>query len=85
MADEELSTTGLKMGMRGQHGSSLNEAVIGSRRVGMGGSACIVECSKDTRRSLFFNKFADNLVVEEFDGRPGDLLADVFLLLGLEC
>ena len=45
---------------------------------------CIIKGRKNTRRSLFFDEVADDLVVEVLDGRPLDLLADVLLLLSLE-
>lgn len=50
----------------------------------MGSCAGIVECRKDTRRSLSFNEITHDLIVEILNWRPLDLLADVFFLLSLQ-
>ena len=49
-------------------------------------SSCtsVVQGSEDSRRSAFLDEVAYNLVVEVFNWRPLDLLADVLLLLRLE-
>ena len=44
----------------------------------------VVQGSKDSGGSTLLNEIADNLVVEVFDLRPLNSLANVFLLLGLE-
>ena len=50
----------------------------------MSGCTCVIQGCEDARRSFFFNQVADNLVVEELDGRPLDLFSNVFFLLSLE-
>jgi len=76
----------------------LDEGVVGRRRVGVRSRGSIIEGSKDTGRSLSFNQFAYNGVVEDcyqlegfstqacptFDGCPLDLLSHVLLLLCFE-
>lgn len=47
--------------------------------------ACIIERCKDARRALAFDEIAHNLVIEVLDWCPLNLLANVFLLLSLQC
>ena len=50
----------------------------------MCGCTRVIESGKYARRSTFFNKVAYNLVVEIFDGRPGNLFSNIFLLFSLQ-
>ena len=50
----------------------------------MSSSTSIIERSKDSRRSTFFNKIAYNLVIEVLDRSPLNLLANIFFLFGLQ-
>ena len=73
----------MKIGREGS--SSLNETVIGRCRIGVSGSAGIIEGSKNARRSLLLDQVADNLVVEELDRCPFDLFPIVLFLFPLQC
>ena len=84
MADQKLCTAGLKVGVRGQHGSALNETIISSRWIGMGGRTSIIQCREDSWGSSFFDQVANDLVIEVFDRRPLDLFSDIFFLLRLQ-
>jgi hypothetical protein len=44
----------------------------------------VVQGSEDSRGATLLNEIADDLVVEVFDFRPLNPLANIFLLLGLE-
>lgn len=44
----------------------------------------VVQSSEDPRGAALLNEVADDLVVEVFDFRPLNPLANIFLLLGLE-
>ena len=85
MLDQELGTAGLEMRIGGQRRSTLNEAVVCSGRICVGGRASIVEGGEDTRRTSFLNEVAHNLVVEVLDRCPLDLFSDVFFLFRLQC
>lgn len=84
MLNEKLSTSGLEMRIRRKHRSTLDEAIIRSRRIRMRCSASIIQGSENTRRSLLFDQVAHDLVIEVLDWRPLDLFPDVLLLLSLE-
>ena len=62
----------------------MDEAVIGSGRVCVCGSASVVESGEDTRGSSFFDEIAYNLVVKVLDRRPFDLFSNVLLLFSLQ-
>ena len=72
------------MSVRRESGGTLDEAVIGSGRVGMCSRTSVVECSKDARWAALLYEVAHDLVVEVLDRCPLDLLADVLLLLALQ-
>lgn len=84
MLNEELSASGLEMRIRRKHRSTLDEAIIRSRRIRMRCSASIIQGSENTRRSLLFDQVAHDLVIEVLDWRPLDLFPDILLLLSLE-
>jgi hypothetical protein len=69
MTDKELGST--RVELRARHSSeSLSERSIGGGRVGMSGSAGVVEGREDTRRALLLDEVADDLIVEVVDGSP---------------
>jgi len=69
MTDKELGST--RVELRARHSSeSLSERSIGGGRVGMSGSAGVVEGGEDTRRALLLDEVADDLIVEVVDGSP---------------
>ena len=84
MANEELCSSSFKMSIRGEHGCSLNKAVVSRSWICVCRGACIIEGSKYTRRPTFFNQITNYLIVEVFDRRPFNLLPDVFFLFSLE-
>jgi len=98
--DQELIAAGLEVGIRGKHIAPLDEGVVGSGRVGVGGRGSVVQGSEDTGGTLLLDQSAYDSVVEDcgvlglvintsevwltLDRSPLDLLADVFLLLRLQ-
>ncbi len=84
MADQELSTARFKVRIRGKHGRPLNETVVGRGRIGMSGSASVVESSEDSRWPSFFNEIAHDLVIEVLDRIPFNLFPDVLFLFCLQ-
>ena len=50
----------------------------------MCGCASVIQRRKYSGRSSFFNEITDNFVVEVFNGRPLNLLSNIFFLLRLE-
>lgn len=84
MADEELSTAGFKVWIVRQHTGTLDKTIISSRGVCVCSGTSIIQSGKDPGWTAFFNKLAYNLIVEKFDWRPFDLLANIFLLFCLQ-
>lgn len=84
MANQKLSTAGLEMGITCKCRRPLHKTVVCGCWIGMSSRACVVQGSKDPWRSALFYQVAHNLIVEVLDGGPFNLLADVFLLFGLQ-
>lgn len=99
MLDEELLTSHFKVGVASEHRGTLDKRVVGSRGIGMGCRCGVVQSGEDTCWTLILDERAHDGVVKvcagsatatkgrigrTFDGRPLDLLANIFLLLGLE-
>ena len=82
--NEELCATRLEVGIRRQRSGTLNETIVCRSGVGMCGCTGIVQRSKDTRRTTFFDEVAHDLVIEVFDGRPLDLFPNILLLFALQ-
>ena len=64
MSDQELVASWLEVRVRRQHGRPLNERVIRSRGIGMGGGGSIVQSGKDPSRSLILDQSADDGIIE---------------------
>jgi hypothetical protein len=54
----------------------LDKRRVGGCGIGVGRRARVVEGGENARRAFLFDKFADDLVVEELDGRPFYLQKD---------
>jgi len=69
MLDQEFRSSRFELRIT-DSSQTLAERSIGGSRVGMSGSASIVERSKDTGRSFLFDQVANDLVVEVIDWSP---------------
>lgn len=81
---QELRATRFEVGIGRESGRPLDERAVCGGWIGVRGSCCVVQGGKDSRGTTFFDQVAHDLVIEVLDGRPLDLLADVFFLLSLE-
>lgn len=84
MSDQELRAARFKVSIAREGGGSLDETIISSGGVGVCCCTGVIECGKDARWAFLLDEVANNLVIEEFDGRPLDLFANIFLLFCLE-
>lgn len=84
MFDQELSLTRFKV-LAGEITETLSKGRVGGTGIGMGSCHCIVESGKDTRRSFFLDKIADDFIVKIVDWSPFYLFSRVFFLFRLEC
>jgi len=69
MLDQEFRSSGFELRIT-DTSQTLTKRSIGSDRIGVSGSASVVEGSEDTGRSFLLNQVAHNLVVEIVDWRP---------------
>ncbi len=85
MLDQELGASRVEVRIGREHTGTLNERVVGSCGISVGSGTSVVESREDAWWAFLFDKVADNLVVEVFDGCPLNLLEGVLLLLLLQC
>ena len=84
MSHQELVPTRLKMRIGRERRRTLDEAVVCGGRIGVSSSCSIVKGSEYAWWAPLFNEITYDLIIEELDRCPGDLLSSILFLFSLE-